>query len=265
MEIITGYVGKKHVTSEQERDVNQGIVGPGSYVLKTGMQMEAEVSSNNEIKIRDGVLMHQGCAASIKKNTYDSLTIINGSQGMKRVDLIVARYEKNRDNETESLNLEVIQGTPAESNPAVPKHTEGDIQAGDYVADMPLYQVIIDGLNITEVKKVFETVDSNAKLAEKFTELNGKIKGSVAATDGTIHYVKIGNVVTFSAEINTANGSKEIATMPFKPIIKTWCGVGFSGTPSSGNWAVLNTDGTLYISKAHSGNVLFITGTYICV
>ena len=87
----------------------------------------------------------------------------------------------------------------------------------------------------------------------------------MAATGGTIHYVKIGNVVTFSAEINTENGSKEIATMPFKPIIKTWCGVGFSGTPSNGNWAVLNTDGTLYIAKAHSGNVLFITGTYICV
>ena len=123
MEIITGYVGKKHVTSEQERDVNQGIVGPGSYVLKTGMQMEAEVSSNNEIKIRDGVLMHQGCAASIKKNTYDSLTIINGSQGMKRIDLIVARYEKNRDDETERLGLKVIQGTPAESNPEVPEYT----------------------------------------------------------------------------------------------------------------------------------------------
>lgn len=174
MEIITGYVGKKHVTSEQERDVNQGIVGPGSYVLKTGMQMEAEVSSNNEIKIRDGVLMHQGCAASIKKNTYDSLTIINGSQGMKRIDLIVARYEKNRDDETESLNLEVIQGTPVETNPAVPDYEEGDIQAGDYVADMPLYQVIIDGLNITEVKKVFEVIGSNKDLSNKLTELNGK-------------------------------------------------------------------------------------------
>ena len=69
MEIITGYVGKAHVKAEQDRDINQGIIGPGSYVLKTGMQLAAEVSSNNEIKIRDGVLMHQGCAASIKKNT----------------------------------------------------------------------------------------------------------------------------------------------------------------------------------------------------
>lgn len=150
MEIITGYTGKPHVTSEQDRDVNIGVVGKGSYVLQTGMQLAAEVSSNNEIKIRDGVLMHQGCTASIKKNTYDSLIIINGSQGMKRIDLIVARYEKNQDNGIESLDLKVIQGTPAESTPTVPEYTEGDIQAGDYVADMPMYQVIIDGLNITE-------------------------------------------------------------------------------------------------------------------
>lgn len=175
MEIITGYTGKPHVTSEQDRDVNIGVVGEGSYVLQTGMQLAAEVSSNNEIKIRDGVLMHQGCTASIKKNTYDSLTITNGSQGMKRIDLIVARYEKNQDNGIESLDLKVIQGTPAESNPAAPQYTEGDIQAGDYVADMPLYQVIIEGLNITEVKEMFKVIGSNKDLADKLTELNKNI------------------------------------------------------------------------------------------
>lgn len=138
------------------------------------MQLAAEVSSNNEIKIRDGVLMHQGCTASIKKNTYDSLIIINGSQGMKRIDLIVARYEKNQDNGIESLDLKVIQGTPAESTPTVPEYTEGDIQAGDYVADMPMYQVIIDGLNITEVKKVFEVAPGIDALKKETAELNSK-------------------------------------------------------------------------------------------
>lgn len=176
MEIITGYTGKPHVTSEQDRDVNIGVVGKGSYVLQTGMQLAAEVSSNNEIKIRDGVLMHQGCTASIKKNTYDSLIIINGSQGMKRIDLIVARYEKNQDNGIESLDLKVIQGTPAESTPTVPEYTEGDIQAGDYVADMPMYQVIIDGLNITEVKKVFEVAPGIDAMKKEIAELNSKLK-----------------------------------------------------------------------------------------
>ena len=204
MEIITGYVGKKHVTSEQERDVNQGIVGSGSYVLKTGMQMEAEVSSNNEIKIRDGVLMHQGCAASIKKNTYDSLTIINGSQGMKRIDLIVARYEKNRDDETESLNLEVIQGTPAESNPAVPEYTEGSIQAGDYIADMPMYQVIINGLNITEVKRLFEVEPDIDTLKKEFAELNGNYANNVRFIFFTMTPYGSGNSSALITTIATA-------------------------------------------------------------
>ena len=212
MEIITGYTGKPHVTSEQDRDVNIGVVGEESYVLQTGMQLAAEVSSNNEIKIRDGVLMHQGCTASIKKNTYDSLTIINGSQGMKRIDLIVARYEKNQDNGIESLDLKVIQGTPAESTPTVPEYTEGDIQAGDYVADMPMYQVIIDGLNITEVKKVFEVAPGIDALKKEIAELNSKMMaGDYAVIDlsGWIFsYKQLGNnLLWFNIAQNINNQS----------------------------------------------------------
>lgn len=178
MEIITGYTGKPHVTSEQDRDVNIGVVGEGSYVLRTGMQLAAEVSSNNEIKIRDGVLIHQGCTASIKKNTYDSLTITNGSQGMKRVDLIVARYEKNQGNRIESLDLKVIQGTPAESNPAAPQYTEGDIRAGDYVADMPLYQVLIDGINIVNVTAMFDAIGNISQIVKTNKDLSKRIAES---------------------------------------------------------------------------------------
>lgn len=175
MDIITGYIGSPHVTAEQDRDINIGIFGAESYVLRTGSQLKAEVSSNNEIKIRDGVIMHQGCAASIKKNTYDSLTIVNGSQGMKRIDLIVARYSRNQSTKVESLTLKVIQGTPVTGTPSAPGYTTGDIQAGDLVADMPLYQVVINGLNITEVKQVFNTVDTVA-------ELNGKLEKKTDTT-----------------------------------------------------------------------------------
>jgi hypothetical protein len=172
MDIITGYVGSPHVTAEQDRDINIGIFGAESYVLQTGSQLKAEVSSNNEIKIRDGVIMHQGCAASIKKNTYDSLKIVNGSQGMKRIDLVVARYSRNQSTKVESLTLKVIQGTPVTGTPSAPGYTPGDIQAGDLIADMPLYQVTINGLNITEVKQVFNMVDT-------FAELNGKLEEKV--------------------------------------------------------------------------------------
>lgn len=175
MDIITGYTGSPHVTAEQDRDINIGIFGNESYVLQTGSRLAAEVSSNNEIKVRDGVIMHQGCSASIKKNTYDSLTITNGSQGMKRVDLIVARYSRDPSTNVESLALKVIQGTPSENSPTVPGYTTGDIQSGDLVADMPLYQVILNGLNITEVKKLFSVQGSIAELSSNLTNTNTQL------------------------------------------------------------------------------------------
>ena len=203
MDIITGYVGSPHVTAEQDRDINIGIFGAESYVLRTGSQLKAEVSSNNEIKIRDGVIMHQGCAASIKKNTYDSLTIVNGSQGMKRIDLVVARYSRNQSTKVESLTLKVIQGTPVTGTPSAPGYTTGDIQAGDLVADMPLYQVVINGLNITTVKQVFNTVDTVAELNGKLEEKKYSISqgGSLAIRNQRI--TKKNNRVSIMAGLYT--------------------------------------------------------------
>lgn len=238
MEIITGYTGKPHVTSEQDRDVNIGVVGKGSYVLQTGMQLAAEVSSNNEIKIRDGVLMHQGCTASIKKNTYDSLIIINGSQGMKRIDLIVARYEKNQDNGIESLDLKVIQGTPAESTPTVPEYTEGDIQAGDYVADMPMYQVIIDGLNITEVKKVCEVAPDIDALKKEVAELNSNIKILNSKNDNG-HALKV-----FNASENLAYGCWDDGLYRYG---------GYYGNGAPSDWAGIMLVSTIYINGEVNG------------
>ena len=175
MEIITGYTGKPHVTAEQDRDVNEGIFDTGSFVLKTGSQLAAELVSNNEIKVRDGVLVIQGCTAVIKKNTYDPVTIANGSQGMKRIDLIVARYNKNEETKIEEVTLKVIQGTPNASTAAVPTYKTGDIQSGDLVADMPLYKVTLDGLNVTSVDKMFTVIPTLPELSSNLTKANSKI------------------------------------------------------------------------------------------
>lgn len=212
MDIITGYTGSPHVTAEQDRDINIGIFGNESYVLQTGSQLTAEVSSNNEIKVRDGVIMHQGCAASIKKNTYDSLTITNGSQGMKRVDLIVARYSRDPSTNEESLTLKVIQGTPSENSPTVPGYTTGDIQSGDLVADMPLYQVILNGLNITEVKKLFSVQGSIAELSSNLktatADSGWKYMTNANNLSEKLKFRKIGHVVFVSGSIRFSDGGK---------------------------------------------------------
>ena len=111
----------------------------------------------------------------IKKNTYDPVTIANGSQGMKRIDLIVARYNKNEETKIEEVMLKVIQGTPNASTAAVPTYKTGDIQSGDLVADMPLYKVTLDGLNVTSVDKMFTVIPTLPELSSKLTKANNDI------------------------------------------------------------------------------------------
>jgi hypothetical protein len=259
MDIITGYTGSPHVTAEQDRDVNIGIFGAESYVLRTGSQLKAEVSSNNEIKVRDGVIMHQGCAASIKKNTYDSLTIANGSQGMKRVDLIVARYSRDQNTKEESLVLKVIQGTPKESGPAVPGYTIGDIQAGDLIADMPLYQVTLNGLNITEVKQLFATQDSIAELSSNLAKTNTVLENRKpiivdSTAQGTVNWdtnnflksgVTYAFVVTVSSNLNSENYKQEIS-----------CALNSVNMGNNGNYYKLTST---FMGKCSKGDKLHIT------
>ena len=212
MEIITGYTGKPHVTAEQDRDVNEGIFDTGSFVLKTGSQLAAELVSNNEIKVRDGVLVIQGCTAVIKKNTYDPVTIANGSQGMKRIDLIVARYNKNEETKIEEVMLKVIQGTPNASTAAVPTYKTGDIQSGDLVADMPLYKVTLDGLNVTSVDKMFTVIPTLPELSSNLktatADSGWKYMTNANNLSEKLKFRKIGNMVFVAGSIRFSDNGK---------------------------------------------------------
>ena len=152
MNIVTGYRGEAHITSQQDQAKNQGIFGSGSYILDVGQKLHAEAVSANEVRIYDGVLSHQGVVAVVEKNTYDSVTITSGSQGADRCDLIVARYTKEASTGVESMTFEVIMGTEGETTP--PAYNTGDIQAGDSPVDMPIYEVHLSGIQIESLVPV---------------------------------------------------------------------------------------------------------------
>lgn len=175
MELVTGRAGSPHITSQQDRQKHQGIWGTGAYILKTGNNLEPVVQSSNSIQIKDGALMSQGALFSVKVGTVDEVTIANGSQGMMRKDVIVARYTYNQGTNTENAEWAVVQGTPAASNPQIPQITEGDIQAGDATVDTSVFIVTLDGINITSVDVVPELAPDIAELKALLDELNGKM------------------------------------------------------------------------------------------
>ena len=206
MEIVSGRTGKPHVTSQQFRQLIEGTVGQESCILTSGENLEPELASNNSLKIRSGMLAHHGNISSVKIGTYDAVNLSNGSQGMKRIDLVVCRYTRNAETEVESCNWVVIMGTPVSSNPVAPTYTVGNLQEGDLVDDCPVFEVHYDGINVTEVKKILS-------VAPNLTELNSNKKvecfSKTVATDVNL-------LVDFSAEVNSIikNGGKIVSAIP---------------------------------------------------
>lgn len=172
MQLNTGDTGRA-VSPAADGSLYSKIFGSGCYVLSGGNELKAEIQSNNLIKIYDGDLIMQGRHSYIPASDSDNVTINNGSQGMNRKDLIVARYTKDSTG-VEDVTLQVVQGTATSGTATAPGYTDGDILKGATAKDFPLYEVSLTGINITEVKKLFKVLGTNEDLDDKVTELNGK-------------------------------------------------------------------------------------------
>ena len=201
MNIITGYVGEPHVTSQQERNTNIGIFGSGIHIIGgVNSELEATVVSANLVEISDGMIVCEGCTAEIPRGTNDSLVIENGEQRMKRIDLIVARYTRNANTGAESMELVVIKGTSAASDPVSPSYNTGLIADGDSPVDFPIYQVNIDGISITSVDALVDTVNIPDLISNSISNaLSNALKWKIFGGTPNSNYVPGRTFVTVPA------------------------------------------------------------------
>lgn len=203
MKIISGKTGSPHVTSQQFRQIFEGIIGDESCILPCGEFLTPELQTNNSLKIRSGLMYHHGNLSTVELGTYDEVTIQNGTQGMKRIDLVVNRYRKGSSG-IEKNEWIVIQGTPHASSPTVPDYTEGNLQDGDLVDDCPYLEVHLDGINVTEVKQLLSVANAMSTINKYLSET--LITADMFAFQDfyDITYVsgkKIGKTLYFSAEL----------------------------------------------------------------
>ena len=212
MKIVSGRTGSPHVTSQQFRQMLEGIIGQGSYIITSGENLKPELSSNNLLKIRSGMMAHHGCISCVDIGTYDEVTLTNGSQGMKRIDLIVNRYTRNAETEVENCSWKVIHGTPVASNPAVPAYTSGNLQNGDLVDECPAFEVHYDGINVTEVKSLLSVTDGLSELSSNLktatADSGWKYMTNANNLSEKLKFRKIGHVVFVAGSIRFSDNGK---------------------------------------------------------
>lgn len=250
MKIVSGRTGSPHVTSQQFRQMLEGIIGQGSYIITSGENLKPELSSNNLLKIRSGMMAHHGCISCVDIGTYDEVTLTNGSQGMKRIDLIVNRYTRNAETEVENCSWKVIMGTPAASNPTVPSYTKGNLQNGDTVDDCPIFEVHYDGINVAEVKSLLSVTDGLSGLSSKLknaeTTMNNNLKSLLSVKQ-----------VTVTNNINVGAG-KDFEKYIKAPSLTGYTPIGVVGYDLVGNWDVWINVSSCYYNSA--SNLIYTKG-----
>lgn len=231
MEIVSGLGEKPHVTSQQFRQVLEGTIGQKSYIITSGENLEPELAANNLLKIRSGMMSHHGNVSSVKIGTYDEVELTNGSQGMKRIDLVVNRYTRNAETNIEKNEWVVIMGTPVASNPVAPTYTVGNLQKGDLVDDCPVFELHYDGINVTEVKKMLSVLPNVAELNSNIKILNSKNDNG--------HALKV-----FNASENLAYGCWDDGLYRYG---------GYYGNGAPSNWAGIMLVSVIFINGEING------------
>lgn len=208
VEIITGHTGTQHVTAEAAGALHAGVIGSGKYVLTGDNQFAAEIVSNNLIKIKSGELVNQGRHMRIQVNSYEEVTIQNGTQGMKRHDLIVMRYKHDTSAQVESAELVVLKGISG-TTAYDPVYTQGNILNGDLQDDFPLYRVSLNGLTVESVTPLFNVLVPMAEMQKQMPQCStaGVMFDSWISDAGDTNGFVYGNVAVINFSFGSNNGS----------------------------------------------------------
>ena len=234
-EIVDGMTGTKHISSEDLAALNTATVGKADCVLKYGDDFALTMASANSATLGTGVGMVGG--RRFWNQAPTSLTIQSGTQGQKRNDLVVARYEKTSAG-IESITPVVIKGTPTTGAAADPATTANDLK---------LWRVPLDGINAGTPVRLFEPVTPLATLGESVSLEQYESNGVTAYKFGRVVVLAIAG----SYSIPGPWGNTKLCSLPWKPLNQTNSAPGLQGG-GAGVIVQAYDDGTVWLIGKNS-------------
>ena len=153
IELVDGKAGRAHISREDKAIIHQAKFSKSDVVYDWGDAFKCTMGSANKATIGTGCASIQGLDWHI--TAAESVTISNGSQGMKRNDIICAHYHRESETGNELVNLVVLKGTPNATAAADPTIPSGKILSGAVDAYMPLWRIPLDGITVGTPVRLF--------------------------------------------------------------------------------------------------------------
>ena len=233
--LITGKAGKPHIDGSCLGSIHQADRGIGNWILEWGDQLKATVQSANSIQIGTGCGSMEGRDFLIAQ--AETVTIDNGSQNMRRNDLICAHYHRDMSTGVESMTLDVLKGTPATSGQKDPSIPSGTIVDGNEDAYWALWRVPLDGIDVGTPVRLFTVLPSVSSVRDSVSD----VADDVASVRGLLPDVKVTDIAINSGKYGKA---QFWVTHGIRHLMVNWGSVA-SGSYGKGNIGTL-PGGTKY-------------------
>lgn len=222
IELVDGKAGVAHISSEDKAIIHQAKFGKSDMVFDWGDVLKCTMGSANKATIGTGCASIQGLDWHI--TAAETVTIENGSQGMKRNDIIAAHYHRDSTSGIETVKLTVLKGSPDATAAADPTIPSGKILSGAVDAYMPLWRIPLDGITVGTPVCLF---NPKGGLWDSVTQT------LIKSQYGTVTGVKSGKIAQISIDWKSAStdswGSGQFGTIPegWRPAVVThgtWSG-----------------------------------------
>lgn len=135
-----------HFYAENDAAIYQAILGDGNLLMQFGENFRIEVLSYNTIRVHSGLLSVQGHMGVIEIDDSQDLVLENGTSGVVRNDLLVARFSTTGNHGIDTFSLVILKGG---SNGELPAYNNQDLNDGGKVRDFPIAKITMNGLSIS--------------------------------------------------------------------------------------------------------------------
>ena len=203
IELVDGKAGTMHISSEDKAIIHQAKFSKSDVVFDWGDAFKCSMSSPNRATIGTGCASIQGLDWHI--TAAESVTISNGSQGMKRNDIICAHYHRDSKTGNELVELVVLKGSPNATAAADPTIPSGKILSGAVDAYMPLWRIPLDGITVGTPVRLFTP---RGALWDSVTQL-----WKPPYTNDRLTLCRVGHIVTINGNVKfTGSGVQNYST-----------------------------------------------------
>ena len=251
IELVDGKAGTAHISSEDKAIIHQAKFSKSDVVFDWGDAFKCSMSSPNRATIGTGCASIQGLDWHI--TAAESVTISNGSQGMKRNDIICAHYHRDSKTGNELVELTVLKGTPNATTAADPTIPSGKILSGAVDAYMPLWRIPLDDLTVGTPVRMFTPKGALWDSVTQTCQLQWQSTGSfVPATYSASNTIKVRDglifvdLSSFRSTVNIGNFTVWMFKSGVKPskAVSLGCVANVAGI-AYGKQATWNTDGSV--------------------